>query len=226
MTSKKDDPKSQGQLKRLRELYFEKKLFPRRRPAKLKISPIQNNIPCYLLQRIPIEIRFAIYDTLADTEYRLKIVPPGLNKTSTRSAFNAPSVFGHSVLETFSRTCTQLRNELWEWFSKRPDLYYHPNIGIFNREKLWFEYPRESKIFEFRNTIPAEHQTGHNLWLNFDWKYSTSTQHLLYSAVLAEDRVWQSKNTWVEVNDDGTNKWGSGVSTAVDETAIWAIIND
>jgi hypothetical protein len=156
----------------------------------------------------------------------LTIVPPGLNRTSTTSPFNAPSVFGESVLETFSRTCTQLRNELRRWFSTRPDLYYHPNIGIFNREYLWFEYPRDSKVFEFRNTIPAEHQIGYDLWLNFDWKYPASTQHLLFSAVLDEDRVWQSKNTWVEVDDDGTSRWGREVLTVVDTRAIWAIIYD
>ena len=211
---------SQPQLERLRQLYFDKSLS--KRPSKKRISLLPNNFPCHLLQRLHIDIRFAIYDELVDTEDRLGIVAPCLGD---KGPLNAVSVSGEGVLKTFSKTCTQIRNEVRRWFSVRPDLYFHPTIGIFNHKALRFEYPREASIFEFRNTIPAEHRIGNDMWLAFDWKFSGATRHLLFRAVLDDDRLWQSRGTWVEVDDDGTNRWALSVGMPVDMSAQWAFLS-
>lgn len=160
------------------------------------------------MERLHIDIRFAIYDQLADIEEWLAIVAPRLGD---KGPMNVVSVSGESVLTTFSKTCIQIQTEVRRCFCTRPDFYFHPTIGLFNSKVLRFQYPRDATIFGFRDTVPAELRIGHDMWLNFDWKYSGSTRHLLFGAVLDDDRAWQLRGTWVEVDDDGTNRWAIGV---------------
>ena len=83
---------------------------------------------------IPVELRYMIYDNLSESEQTIVL---------------APNVHKQSILGSFSRTCTQIDNELRIWASCKSRLTHSRIFGMFDGKLTTFELTWEMEADDF-----------------------------------------------------------------------------